>query len=178
MNNPPAVLDKVELLLTESKYLKAAGAHFRIVHRFRIPGTECLPGEEVAAVYLLHRGREYLIPFSITLRLLFDCLAKSSRAPQSASQIKACFRADPFYVRHGMHALKSSTLRRRIARSAIKVYIQRTREALARAFREANLRLNPRDVLVSQETVMNEVGYRLRGTFQWVQIDRQEKRLW
>jgi hypothetical protein len=177
MSNPSAVLDKVELLLTESKYLRTAGAHFRIVHRFRIPGTECLPGEEVAAIYVVHRGREYLIPLSVTLRLMFDCLARHSRAPQSASQIEASFRADPFYARHGMHVANSAALRRRIARSAIKVYVQRIREALTRAFREANLKLDPRDVLLSQETVMNEVGYRLRGTFQWMHIDRQEKQL-
>lgn len=172
-DNLRPVLEKVDLLLLELRRLRSAEVHFKIVHRFRAQGSECLPGEEIAAVYLVHRGREYLIPLSLALRLVFDCLAKYSRYPQSASQIEACFRADPFYSLHGKNVANTGALRRRIARSAIKVYLQRIREALACAFREANLRLDPRDVLVSQETVMNEVGFRLRGTFQWVHVDHQ-----
>jgi hypothetical protein len=141
------------------------------VHGFRIPGTECLPGEEVAAIYLVHRGREYLIPLPLTLRLMFDYLAKHSRMPQSASQIQRGFRADPFYRRHGTNAEHGATLRRQIARSGVRVYIDRIRKALALTFLDANIALDPRTVLLSQETVMYEVGYCLKGSFQWAHVD-------
>jgi hypothetical protein len=160
-----------EALLFELKNLRRNGPLFTIVHRFHKPGTECLPGEEVAAIYLLHGGREYLIPLSLTLRLMFDYMAKRSRVPQSASQIHAGFRADPFYRRHGANAGGAAALRRQITRSEVRVYVERIRKALAATFRDANLTLDPHTVLLSQETVMNEVGYCLKGSFQWVHVD-------
>jgi hypothetical protein len=175
-NNVPAVLDKVDFLLLQLKHLRSRGPHFRILHRFRIPGTECLSGEEVAGVYVVHRGREFVVPLSVTLRLVFDFLAKHTRLPQSASQIEAAFRADPFYTRHGANATRDRALRRRITRSAVKVYVQRIRGALSAAFHEASLPMDPRAVLLSQATAMNEVGYRLRGTFQWIHIDHPEQK--
>lgn len=162
-----------ETLLFELRDVRQNGPLFRIVHRFCSAGTNCLPGEEVAAIYVVHRGCDFLIPLSLTLRLLVDYLAKYSRFPQNASQIEACFKADPFYTRHGMNVATTGTLRRRITRSAIKIYIQRIREALACAFLEAKLPLDPRDVLLSQKTVMNEVGYRLRAMYQWIHIHHQ-----
>lgn len=172
-----AVLEEVDFLLLELRQLQSAGLHFKIVHRFRAQGTECAPGEEVAAVYLVHRGREFQVPLSLTLRLVFDFLARHTRLAECASQIEACFRADPFYIRHGANVENGRKLRRRVARSAVKVYVQRIRRALALAFREANLWVDPSKVLVSQETVMNEVGYRLRGTFQWLHADHPGRKL-
>ncbi len=160
------IIRTIRLLAAERAQLTKSGPHFKIEHRWRAQGTECAPGEEVAAAYLVYRGREFLIPLSLTLRLVFDFLAKHTHLAQSASQIAACFRADPFYTRHGANAASDGTLRRRVARSAVRVYVQRIRRALALTFREASLRVDPSKVLVSQETVMNDVGYRLRGTFQ------------
>lgn len=166
---PSAVLEEVDFLLLEGRQLKSARLHFKIEHHGRVQGTEfCKPGEEVAACYLVSRGREFLIPLSLTLRLVFDFLAKNSRLAQCVSQIAAGFRADPFYTRHGANVAPDGSLRRRVARSAVRVYVQRIRRALALTFREANLRVDPNKVLVSQETVTNQVGYRLRGTFQWL----------
>jgi hypothetical protein len=69
------VLEKVHLLIAEMKYLQSAGPHFRVVHRFRMPGTDCAPGEEIVAVFLIYRGREY------RLRLSLDAFCSiSSRA--------------------------------------------------------------------------------------------------
>jgi hypothetical protein len=171
------VIEEIDLLLLEFRQLKSAGPHFRIFHRFRVPGTECAPGEEVAAVFLVHRGCEFCLPLSLTLRLVFDFLAKHARLPQSASQIADCFRDDPFYRKRGANVARHGELRRRIARSAIRVYVQRIREALALSFREANLHLDSRNVLASAETVMNETGYRLRGTFQWFHTDHPGDKL-
>jgi hypothetical protein len=164
-------MEKVDLMLLEFKQLKSSRLHFTILHRFRAPGTECAPGEEVAAVYLMYHGREYRIPLSMSLRLVFDFLAKHARLSQSASQIAACFQADEFYRQHGSNIAGHGKLRRRVVRSAVRVYVIRIRKALALAFREAGLRVDPRNILASEETAMNDVGYRLRGTFDWLHSD-------
>jgi hypothetical protein len=171
------IMKKIDLLLLEMRHLKAARLHFTILHRFRVPGTECTPGEVVAVANLLVHGREYRVPLSSTLLLLFDFLAKNARHPLSASQIAAFFQADEFYRRHGFNVASRGQLRRRIARSAVKVHVARIRTALALAFGEAGLRVNPRNVLASEETSMNEVGYRLRGTFEWLHSDHPGRSL-
>jgi len=53
-----------------------------------MPGSDCLPGEEIVAVSLMYRGREYHLQLSLALRMLFDFLARHSRLPQSARQIE------------------------------------------------------------------------------------------
>ena len=45
-----------------------------------------------------------------------------------------------------------------------KEYVKRLREALTFAFREAGLNFDARRVVVSEPTVSNEVGYRLKGS--------------
>jgi hypothetical protein len=127
----------------------------------------CAPGEEILIVYLVHRGKLYPLRLSRALRMLIDYLAKHSHLPQSASQIEAGMRADPFYMKHGTNAMLQNGLKRRISRSAIKEYVKRLRLALTFAFREAGLNLDPRWVAVSEPTVSNEVGYRLKVTVEW-----------
>jgi hypothetical protein len=171
------VIEKVELMLLEYKQLKSARLHFTILHRFRAPGTECAAGEEVAAVCLMDHRREYQIPLSLTLRLLFDFLAKNARLPLCASQIAAYFQADEFYRRHGSNIASHGRLQRRVTTRAVKVYVTRIRKALASAFRKAGLRVDPRAVLASEETAMNEVGYHLRGTFDWLHSDHPGRKM-
>lgn len=125
----------------------------------------------MAGVSLAIHGHEFHIPLSLSLRLFFDFLARHPRLPQSASQIEACFRTDPFYREHAANATSQGTLRRRVSQSSVRVYVERLREALDISFRKANLRIESRSVLVSEETVTNEIGYRLLGTFQWLHTD-------
>lgn len=160
------LLHYIDLHFAEMAELRSSGPHFRIYHRFRKSGTDCAPGEEIFAVCLVHRGREYPLRLSLALRILFDYLACHSRFPQSAAQIEAGVRADHFSVRHAAAVMGSSAFTRRISRSCIKVYIERLRSALEDAFHEAVLQVDARTVLLSEETVMNEVGYRLRAAFE------------
>jgi len=162
------IVEEIDVLVAEIRELNSAGPHFRIIHRFHLPGTDCAAGEEVAGIYLVHRGREYFLRLSLALRLLFDYLARHSQLPQSAAQIEAGIRAERFYVEHATAVMGSRNFTRGIPRSYVKVYIERLRLALKRQFRKANLQIDTGDVLISQETVMNEVGYRLKGTFEWV----------
>jgi hypothetical protein len=46
---------------------------------------------------------------------------------------------------------------------------------LCKCSRQADLQVTPDTVLISQETVMNEVGYQLEATFEWVHLGVQAK---
>ena len=161
------IIDGVDLLLAELRLMKSQGPQLMIAHRFRDCGTLCAPGEEIVSVCLVHRGRLYPLRISLALRMLIDYLAKHSHIPQSASQIEAGIRADMFYAKHGANAFPHNGLRRRISRSAIKEYVKRLRLALELAFRQAGLNLDPRNVMAAEQTVANEVGYRLKATTVW-----------
>lgn len=93
-------------------------------------------------------------------------------------QIEAGMQADPFYLKHGTNAMLYNGLSRRISRSAVKEYIKRLRLALELASRQAGLNLDPRQVIASELTVMNQVGYRLKATVEWSHFyPRQEDTL-
>jgi hypothetical protein len=159
------------LLVTELRELNDEGPHFRIVHRFHVPGTDCAPGEEVAGVYLIYRGREFHLRLSLALRLLFDYLARHSHLSQSATQIEAGIRADRFYAEHAANVHGSAKQIRSIPRSYVRVYMDRLRSALQRALQEASLELCVDRVLISQATVMNEATYRIKACIEWVHLD-------
>jgi len=165
------VLNKVDLLVAEITNLRTAGPHFRIVHRFRMPGSACLPGEEIVAVFLAYRGCEYQLRISLTQRILFDFLAHHSRLAQSARQIELGIRADDFYNLHAKNANRRTVLTRKIPRSSIKVHIRRLHQALGLVFQESGLSMDPGKVLIIQGTVGNEVGYRLKATCSWIHFD-------
>lgn len=167
-----SIIEEVDVLFAEIRELSASGPHFRIVHRLHKPGTICAPGEEIAAVYLISRGREYCLKLNLALRILFDYLARHSRLPQSATQIEAGIRADRFYIQHTAAAMGKKKFTRSIPRSYVRVYIERVRSALEQIFRIAGLPVNPRRVLLSERTVMNEVGYRLMASVEWMHSDR------
>jgi hypothetical protein len=166
-----SVSSTVELLITELKMLRASGPHFRIIHRFRLPGSQCLPGEEVFAIFLVYRGREYQLRLSPALLLVFDFLAKHSRISLSAKQIELGIRNDAFYSQHARNAKGRTLLVRRIPRSAVREYIKRIHGALDVVFHEANLPLDPHKVLVVAQTITNEVQYRLKATCSWIHLD-------
>jgi hypothetical protein len=176
-----SVLNKVDLLVAEIVHLRTAGPHCRIVHRFRMPGSGCLPGEEVFAVFLVYRGYEYQLRLTLAQRLLFEFLANHSRLAQSARQIELGIRADDFFRFHAKNANGRTTLTRRIPRSSIKEHIRRLLQALGLAFQEAGIGIDPRGVLIVQDTVGNEVGYKLKATCTWTHIDltaRDYQPLW
>ena len=165
------IIEEVDVLVTELRELNEAGPHFRILHRFHVPGSDCAPGEEIAGIYLVHHGREYFLRLPLALRILFDYLARHSHLPQSATQIEAGIRADQFYAEQGATVMDPMTLTRRIPRSYVRVYIERLRLAINEALYEAGLHLDTRAILIIQETVMNEVGYRLKANFDWVHVN-------
>lgn len=171
-NSLSPVLNIVDLLIAEMNHLRSAGPHFRILHRFHTPGSiGCLPGEEVFAVFLVYRGREYQLRLSLAQRLIFDFLARHSRLAQSACQIELGIRADEFYKYHAKHAAGRAAVTRRIPRSSIKVHVARLRHAIGVALHEAGMSIDPGTVLMAQDTAGNEVCFRLKATCSWSHID-------
>lgn len=166
--NVRPIAEKAELLLLELRELAQAGPRLRMVHRFQRRGTECRWGEEVFAVYIVHRGRATPLSLPLALRLLLNYLAQHRHQGQSAAQISAGIRSSLFYRRHAANSGVVAT--RRISRSAVKEYIKRIRQALSASFKQASLALDPARVLVSQKTQGNEVQYRLRATLEWVHL--------
>lgn len=171
-SSPSPFIRKVDLLVAEIRHLRSAGPHFYILCRFRMPGSiERLPGQEVYAVFLMYRGREYQLRLTLAQRIVFDFLANHRRLAQSARQIELGIRADPFYKFHGKNANGHTVLTRRIPRSSIKEHIRRLHQAIQVVFQEAGIGIDPRNVLLAQETVGNEVLYKLKATCSWAHID-------
>jgi hypothetical protein len=163
------VIDKVDLMLAELRGMRSLGPQFKIVHRFRIPGCLCAPGEEVFMIALVHHAHEFPLRLSLAQRILFDYLAHS-RFPQSAGQIELGIRASTFYRKHAANVARSD-LNRAVSRSGIKTYVRRIRQALAMAFSESGLHADPNKVMVARPTVSNQVGYVLRATCDWIHTD-------
>jgi hypothetical protein len=159
---------KAEVLVSELRGLLQSGPIIRIVHRFREPGAQCRPGEEVWAAFLIVQGKEIPLRLTLALRLLLDYLARSKHVPQSAAQIAAGMRASEFYLRHSANGGVIS--RRKFARSSIKEYVKRVRRALEVAFSDAGYQFEPSRVLVSLSTFGNERLYQLRARIELVHI--------
>jgi len=162
------VAEQADVLLAELTQLAQNGPRLRITHRFQLAGTLCRPGEEIWAISLICRERETPLPLSLALRQVLNYLAETRHVPQNASQIAAGMRRSAFYIKHGMNSGVPS--RRKISRSAVKEYVKRIRRALALAFGEAGLRLDPNRILVSKTTMGNEVHYQLRAAIEWMHL--------
>ena len=170
-NSTNGMLNAVDVLLAEVRHIRATGPYFQIVHRFRMPGNECGPGEEVFAVLWIFRGRKYQLRLSTALLLLFNYLAHHLHTAQNAKQIELGVRADPFYREHAKNANGRPALVRRIPRSAVREHVKRLRHALTLVFHKANLPLDPNKVVVVKHTVGNEVQYQLKATCRTIHID-------
>ena len=161
------VLQKVEFLLYERNAIASHGLLFHIVHRFREPGADCLPGEEIYTTTLQYRAHQEALPLTTAESIVFDYLAKHRRVAQTAAQIEAGIKADPFYAKHGGNAKTGRRLTRRITRRAVKEYVKRIRQALGWVFQKTGLIIDPKDIIVSEKTAGNEVRYRLHANVVW-----------
>ena len=169
------VIEAVDLLRAELREINRGRLHFRIVHRFRQPGVDCAPGEEVIAVFLVSRGREYQLLISPAQLLLADFLMRNSQCAQTASQIAAGIHDNSFYSEHGRNGGGQRV--RRVLRTEVKEYVKRLHRALTLAFTDARLRIDPRDVLEVKESVSNHVLYRWRAVADIEHIDSTAKNL-
>lgn len=156
--------EAVNLLSAEIKDIERNGPFFEVIHRFS--QGSCAPGEEIAAVFLLHDGDSFQLPLGLAQRFVFEFVAQHRRLAQDAQQIFSGLSRDWFYRDHaannGYRQLK------KIRRPAVKVLIQRIREAMATVFTRANLRLDPYDVLRSYPVEGSKrVLYKLVADVRW-----------
>jgi hypothetical protein len=164
------IVQEIDFLVAQRKELTAQGPHFGIIHKVQrlSPGAEpcrarCIPGEKLLGIFvvLIYRGREYPVPLSPAEALLFDFLAHF-KLPMSAGQIESGIRNNPSYAAYPFRGRRAG-----LHRTSVKQHVRRTREALARIFREACLTsIDPAAVLVNL-TVGNRYAYRLCAAFEW-----------
>jgi hypothetical protein len=167
MHRTYRIADTAEVLLFELHHLLHSGPNILIHHAYQLSdhNERCGPGEEIASAYLLHRGRAIFLALPLSLLFVLDSLARSRHIPRSATQIASSIRASEFYRKHGRNSGIAS--RRKISRSAVKVYVQRIRRALDIALREAGIGLAAEQVLVSKKTVSNQTLYQLHASVSW-----------
>jgi hypothetical protein len=144
--------------------------HFLILHRFHQAGSECLPGELIAAVWLVRHGQAYPLRLTTATLILFDYFARYRWLPQTATQVEIGLRYDPFYAKHASAALVSKKLTRRFISSSLKEYVRRLRSAMRCSLNEAGFDLDPLHVLASERTDSNQVAYRLHATVSWIHV--------
>lgn len=159
------IIDEIEFIEAERRESRESGPHFRIIHRsdgqlFTYPSYQ-----EAIAVHLCHENRLFQLGLGSVLVALFDYLARHNRLAQNARQIEDGTRADPLFKMRRRTGPKN-----RIPRQYVRVYVDRIRMALGLVFQQYELGIRPEAVLVSEETVMNEVGYRLRASFEWLHM--------
>lgn len=158
------VIEEVAFLIEETARMNAQGPHLLVIHTWHQPGSECLAGEEVAAVRFMFRSRQFQMRLGLGPLVLLDYLARHRWRSHSASQLAAGLNADAFCAQHGANAPTSRKQTRRFTHGAVKVYVERIRDAMTMVFREAGVNLDPHLVLIS------EPGYRLKASIEWVHL--------
>ncbi len=138
-----------------------------VLHRpARVESGSCAPGEEISAIFLVHRQRHFQLPLGLAQRLLFDFFAQHRRISLDSLQILSGLTGDWFYRDHAANSGCRQT--RKIRRQAIKVLVQRIREAMEFVFEQARLTCDPWDVLRSRSAVGTKRAlYRLHAEVYW-----------
>jgi hypothetical protein len=164
VSDPATLLEAIELLLAQMQELKRNGPLFQIIHRFS--RGLCAPGEEIAAIMLMHDGSSYQLPLGLTQRFVFDFLAQHRRIALDSSQIASGLSGDQFYR---MHAANSGQRQyKQIRRPTVKVLTQRIRKAVSRALAEVQLPFDAVDILRSCPAEGSRVVlYRLQAQIRW-----------
>lgn len=156
------IIEEIEFLEAERRQLRETGPHFRIIHCSEHRSDYC-SYQGAVAVFLVCGDRFFQVRLGSVLIRLFDYMARHNRLAQSSGQIENGTRADPIFRMRRRTSPKSCLPRR-----YVRVYVDRIRVALDSVFQESGLRVGPEEVLISEETVTNESGYRLRGSFEWL----------
>ncbi len=162
------LVEEIDYLRAERNILATEGPHFRVIHGGHQQETLCLHGEIIEQIYLVHRWNLFPLPLSLTGLLIMDCFCRNRLKPLTASRIDQILASDPFYIRHGTNLGVGKLFTSSPGRSAIKVYVQRIRQQMAKTFDSAGLLLDPTRVLVSGATEKNAVAYTLRASVEFV----------
>lgn len=152
------LLEAIDLLRTEMDELRRNGPCFHILHRFA--GKICAPGEEISAVLFPRATARPQLPLALSERLVFDFLAQHRGVAFDSRQIASGLRGGWFYRDHAANSGVLQVVKVRVP--AVKVIVQRIREAMATVFEEARVKIDPLNVLQSWPAAgSNRVLYKL-----------------
>jgi hypothetical protein len=163
VSDPKMLMEALELLVAEISNIERNGPCFRISHRFS--QGACAPGEEIAAIELVHDCGFFQLPLALSGRFVFNYLAENRSLCHDAFQIASGL-SGWFYREHGLNGGTRQTVKIRVP--TIKVIAQRIRLAMDSAFATAGLSCDPFDVLRSFQAVgSTRALYRLRADIRW-----------
>src|SRR5437764_6029579 len=102
----------IQRIVHEIQYLHAARSEqtrgqlkLVVIHGYRQPGTNCLPGETIEQIYLIAEGRWIALCVSAVGSAIIDIFARKRNRALSAQQIQFLLSSDPFIRRLGANAM-------------------------------------------------------------------------
>jgi hypothetical protein len=171
--------DAIHRIVEEIEYLRAkrarmAGARPRliVVHGHHQAVNDCLPGETIEQACFSVSSDVIPLRVSPTGLVLADVFARKKPLPLTVAHIERILATDPFYVRLGANAASAQRPTIRLTHRSIKVYVQRLRQQIGKALKEAGLAMRPEEILVSEDTdLLNVAAYRLTISCEFVHVD-------
>ena len=158
------IIEEIEFIEAERRESRESGPHFRIIHRSEHRSDSNYSYQEAVAVFLVCGDRFFQVMLGSVLVRLFDYMARHNRLAQTAEADRKRHSGGPPFRAHRRTKPRNC----RTPRRYVRVYVDRIRVALDLVFQECGLGIRPESVLISEDTVMNEVGYRLRASFEWL----------
>ena len=163
------LIEEVDFQRAQRRHLRARGVHLIVTHSCHVPGTLCAPGEMIETVALAVRPQPISFGLSHMSLLLMNCLCHH-RLPVTGQQIEHVMNTDPFYVHYASNRIGRHQCIARPDRRTVRVYVRKIWTQMGRAFRDAGLNLDPREVLIIETTDSKTVTYRLKATRDFVHL--------
>lgn len=160
------ILEEIEFLTSERRQVASSGPHLIIQLRLNGRGRK-----EILSVCLIRHAHSFPMKLSPRGRIFVDFMARHRHLSLTAVEIEDG--VEEFYSSHRMPGY-SSNQNPTLSRRNVKIYVQRTRKALGRVFREAGLKIDTSRVLTSERSEVNQTLYRLRCTVEWRNEDWED----
>ena len=156
------IVDEIEYLRAKRHQVARITPRLLLTHGHHLSGTGCQPGETIEQASLVVGVNTFPLNLSLAGLMVLDILARKKPLILTARQIERIMVSDPFCLKIGTNVPLFHRDTAKPTRRSIKVYVQRIREQLQKAFRRAGLSIHPKDVLVSEAAdLANVVTYRI-----------------
>lgn len=155
------VVEEVEYLLARRRRREQERPRFVVVHGYHQPGTVCLPGESIESAHLSYPERDIPVHLSLPGLMLTDCMVRHHHTPLSIARIERLLTSDPFYRRLGTNASARAEETPTFTRAALRVYVARFREQIAKALKQSGSLIAIDDAFISEPTDSNVVMHRI-----------------
>jgi hypothetical protein len=155
------VTEEIEYLLARRRRRAQDRPRLTVVHGHHQPGTMCLPGESIESAHLSYPDQEVAVHLSLGGLMVCDCMVRHHHTLLSIARMERILADDPFYRRLGANGFHGAEEAPMFTRKALRVYIARLRDQIAKALRKGGSMLSPDDALVSEPTDSNVVVHRI-----------------